>query len=141
MTYQQRQDIPLKPHPQVEAPPQAVFELNTGSLVALSIATAPTPAATLACTASCWLVDADGDPQAVAGIPVLSVFQHAADVAQIQALGVQAIAAALRDLLLGDPPDDPPAIPWGDQLRAQVSIRNVIAVAVAAGTPIDWTPA
>lgn len=139
MSYVLRADITLKPHPTVPTAPQAVFELDTGALVALAIATEPTPAATLACACACWLVDADGDPQAVAGIPVLSQFQHAADVGQITALGVQGIAAALRDLLLGEPASDPPAIPWSAQLRTQVSIRNVIAVATAAGTPIDWS--
>lgn len=138
MTSTLRTDIALKPHPLVPAAPQAVFELDTGTLVALSIATAPTNAATLACTAACWLVDGDGDPQAVAGVPVLSRFNHTGDVQQIAALGVQGIADALRDLLLGEAPADPPAIRWAAPLRAQVSIRNVIAVATAAGTPIDF---
>lgn len=139
MSYVLRTDITLKPHPAVPAPPQAVFELDTGALVALSIATEPTPSTTLACACACWLVDAEGDPQAVGGVPVLSQFAHAADAAQIAALGMQGIADALRDLLLGEPAADPPAIPWAMQLRAQVSIRNVIAVATAAGTPIDWS--
>lgn len=139
MSYVLRTDIILKPHPAVPAPPQAVFELDTGALVALSIATEPTPSTTLACACACWLVDADGDPQAVGGVPVLSQFAHAADAAQIAALGMQGIADALRDLLLGEPPADPPVIPWSEQLRAEISIRNVIAVAAAAGTPIDWS--
>lgn len=139
MPWQLRADIPMKQHPKVGAPPRAVFELDSGHLVALAIATTPTPAATLACEASCWLVDADGDPQAVAGIPVLSQFPHAASVAEITTLGVQGIADALRDLLLGEPANEPPAIRWAEPLRAQVSIRNVIAVATAAGTPIDWS--
>ena len=139
MTYTLRTDITMKPHPAVPAAPQAVFELDTGALVALSIATEATPSTTLACACACWLVDADGDPQAVGGVPVLSQFAHAADAAQIAALGMQGIAAALRDLLLGEPAADPPAIPWSEQLRAEISIRNVIAVAAAAGTPIDWS--
>ena len=138
MSYVPRTDIPLKPHPLVPAQPQAVFELDTGKLVALAITTAMTNAATLACAAACWLVDAEGDPQQVAGTAVLARFSHAADVQQIAALGVQGIADALRDLLLGEPAGDPPAIAWSAQLRAQVSIRNVIAVAAAAGTPIDF---
>lgn len=139
MPFEQRFDIALKPHPLVQAPPQAVFELDTGALVALAIATAPTPAATLECRASCWLVDADGDPQAVAGVPVLTEFPHAASLAEIGALGMQGIAEALRDLLLGEPTDDSPAIPWSEQLRAEVSIRTKILLATAAGTPIDWS--
>lgn len=139
MSWQLRPDIALKPHPAVPTPPLAVFQLDTGALVALAIATAPTQAATVACKASCWLVDADGDPQAVGGVPVLSEFPHAASLAEISALGMQGIADALRDLLLGEPPADPPAIPWSEQLRTEVSIRTVIAVATAAGTPIDWS--
>lgn len=139
MSWKLRADIAAKPHEQFGAAPAAVFELDSRALVALAIATAPTPAATLACVASCWLVDADGDPQGVNGVPVLSTFQHVADVSLLSDLGVQGIAEALRDLLLGEPPADPPLIPWPEQLRAQVSIRNVIAVATAAGTPIDWS--
>ncbi len=138
MSYEIRSDIPLKSHPLLPAAPQAVFALDNGELVALAISTDPTNAATLACSAACWLVDADGDAQAVAGVPVLSRFSHTADVLQIATLGVQGIADALRDLLLGEPPADPPVIRWPAQLRGQVSIRNVIAVAEAAGTPIDF---
>ncbi|MGV8944626.1 hypothetical protein [Thermomonas sp.] len=139
MSYTIRADIELKPHPIAGVSPQAVFALDTGDFVALAVVNVPTPAATLACTASAWLVDAEGDAQAVAGIPVLVQFPHTADVQQITTLGVQGIAAALRDLLLGEAAEDPPAIAWSDALSAQVNIRNVIAVARAAGDPIDLT--
>jgi len=148
MSWELRTDITPKPHPAVQAPPQAVFEIHGAGLVALAISTTPTPATTLVFDAACWLVDDQGDPQGIdhdadgtADAPILSRFTHAADAHQITTLGVQGIAAALRDLLLGEPAAAPPVIPWADQLRAQVSIRNVITVATAAGTPIDWSAA
>lgn len=139
MSHALRTDIPLLPAGPDDVEPQAVFELDTGDLVALRMTTATTPMTTLECVARAWLVDAQGDLQAVAGNPVQSGFTHTADVTQIAALGVQGIADALRDLVLGEAAAEPPPIPWGDALRAQVSIRNVITIARAAGTPIDWS--
>lgn len=146
MTYSLRTDIPLTPHPLVAAAPQGVFELDNGDLVALAITTAPTHAATLACLACAWLVDAEGDPKGVdvdadaqPDAPVLVRFPHTADVHQLTTLGVQGIADALRDMVLGEAPTDPPAIPWAAQLRAEASIRNRITVARAAGQIIDWS--
>jgi hypothetical protein len=100
-----------------------------------------TPSATLACAATAWLVDDDGDMQAVAGQPVATRMTHTASVQQLAALGTQGIADALRDLLLGEPAADPPVIPWAQEVCEQTSIRNVIAVAQAVGTPIDWSAA
>ena len=136
MSYQPRHDISLKPHPRLLLSPQAVFELDTGALVALHYSATPTPRTTLACAIAAWLVDDDGDAQAVAGVPVLSQYAHTADVAQITSLGAQGIADALRQLVLGEAQA---AIPVSAQLAEQVSIRNVIAVATASGTPIDYT--
>lgn len=136
MSYQPRNDIELKPHPLLALAPQAAFELDTGALVAVHYSAAPTPRTTLACHIAAWLVDADGDAQAVAGLPVLSQYAHTADVQQITTLGAQGIADALRQLVLGEAQA---AIPVSAQLAEQVSIRNVIAVATASGTPIDYT--
>lgn len=140
MSYTARTDITLKPGASAAAMPQVVFELENGDLVALRVTTAVTPMTTLECVAHAWLVDEQGDLQAVEGQPpVLVGFTHTADVTQLAVLGVQGIADALRDLVLGEPASDPPAIPWADALRAQVSIRNAITIARAAGTPIDWS--
>ena len=146
MGYTQRTDTPLKPHPLVDAPPLAVYTLDTGDLVAVSIATSAGNGTTLVVNGAAWLVDADGDPQGVdtdgapgADMPILTTTAHTADVAQVAALGVQGIADALRDLLLGEPAPDPAPIAWGAQLREQLSIRNVITIAL--GTPIDWSGA
>lgn len=145
MTSTLRPDIPLLPHPLVAAAPQAVFALDNGDLVALAITTAPTNAASLACLACAWLVDEEGDPKGVdvdadahADAPVLVRFPHTADVHQLATLGVQGIADALRDLVLGEPAADPPPIAWGANLRAEASIRNRITVARAAGQIIDF---
>lgn len=136
MSYTSRTDIELKPHPLLAVTPQAVFALDTGKLVAISYSATPTPRTTLACRIACWLVDADGDAQAVAGVPVQSQYQHTADVQQIATLGAQGIADALRDLVLGEAQT---AIPVSAQVAAEVNIRNVIAVATASGEPIDIT--
>lgn len=135
MTYALRTDIPLLPAAEHGPMPQAIFELANGDLVALLVTKSVTLATSLECVARAWLVDAQGDPQAVAGLPVGTAFTHTADVTQISALGVQGIADALRDLVLGEPP----GIPWGAAIRAQVSIQNIITVARAAGTPVDWS--
>lgn len=134
MTHTPRPDIPLKPHPLVAIEPQAVVELDTGAMVALAYSATPTTRTTLACLIAAWLVDTDGDPQAVAGVPVLSQYPHTADVQQIAVLGAQGIADALQALVLGEPQA---AIPVHTQLASEVSIRNVIAVALASGQPID----
>ena len=136
MSYLSRPEIAMKPHPLLGLQPQAVFALDTGALVAVAYSATPTPRTTLACAIAAWLVDDDGDAQAVAGVAVLSQYQHTADVTQIAALGAQGIADALRELILGEPQT---AIPVAEQLAAQVSIRNVIAVATASGEPIDIT--
>lgn len=135
MTHTPRPDIALKTHPLVDTPPQSVVELDTGALVALAYSATPTPRTTLACLIAAWLVDEDGDPQAVAGVPVLSQYAHTADVQQIAVLGAQGIADTLRALALGEPQA---AMPLSAQLVEQVSIRNVIAVALASGAPIDF---
>lgn len=138
MSYILQSDIPRKPG--IDGfEPQAVFALDTGDLVAVAIETASTPAATLAFDCGAWLVDADGDMQAVHGQPVATRCTHAAPAQQIATHGVQTLADALRDLLLGAPADDPPIIPWSEDFRAQVSIRNVITIARAVGVPIDWS--
>ncbi len=143
MSYQARNDIALKPHPLANLTPQAVFALDNGKLVAVAYSATPTPRTTLACAISAWWVDEDGNPQAIDAdgdgepdFPVLSQYRHSADVTQIAALGAQGIADALRELILGEPQT---AIPVAEQLAAQVSIRNVIAVATASGEPIDIT--
>ena len=135
MTYALRTDVPLLPAGENGPVPQAIFQLANGDLVALLVTTAVTLATTLECVARAWLVDDQGDLQGVAGVPVQTAFTHTADVAQISTLGVQGIADALRDLVLGESP----AIPWGAAVRAQVSIQNLITIARAAGTPIDWS--
>ena len=140
MTHALRTDLPLLPGLD-ELVPQAIFQLDTGASVAVHISLSATPAATLACAATAWLVDDDGDMQAVAGQPVATRMTHTAPAQQLAALGAQGIADALRDLLLGEAPADPPVIPWSDALREQTSIRSVIVVAAAAGTPIDWSAA
>ncbi len=126
--------VPLKAGPVPGVVAQAVYALETGDLVALSVQKSASNADFLAFAAQAWLVDEDGDAQAVAGVPILRTFTHSADVSQLGALGVQGIADALRDLLLGEPT----AIRWGVGLRGSVSIRTAIALAKAAGTPIDW---
>lgn len=119
--------------------PQAVFELDSGDLVAVAISTSQTAAATLAFAGYAWLVDADGDMQAVDSAPIATRMTHAAPAQQVAAIGVQAIADAIRDLLLGESAQDPPVIAWGHDFREQISIRNVITIARAAGVPIDWS--
>lgn len=138
MSYTLRTDIARKPG--IDGfEPQAVFVLDTGDLVAVAIETAATAAATLAFDCGAWLVDADGDMQAVAGQPVATRCTHAAPAQQVATHGVQTLADALRDLLLGAPADDPPVIAWSHDFREEVSIRNVITIARACGTPIDWS--
>lgn len=119
--------------------PQAVFELDSGDLVAVAISTSQTAAATLAFSGCAWLVDSDGDMQAVDGAPIATRMTHAAPAQQVAAIGVQAIADAIRDALLGEPAQDPPVIAWGHDFREQISIRNTITIARAAGVPIDWS--
>ena len=140
MTHTLRTDLPLLPG-LAELVPQAIFLLDTGDSVAVHVALSATTSATLACVAAAWLVDEDGDMQAVAGNPVAVRMSHVATVQELSTLGAQGIADALRDLLLGEAPVDPPVIAWSDELREQTSIRNVITVARAAGTPIDWSAA
>jgi hypothetical protein len=137
MTYQTRSDVPLKPLRQIQA--QAVVELDdTGDLVAIHYEAVRTAGNTLSCQASAWLIDADGDPQATvdaAGVPVFSEFRHNASAAQLARLGCEALAGALTRLVLGEPADD--VIPWPQDIRDSVSIRNAIAVARASGPLAD----
>ncbi|WP_395706795.1 hypothetical protein [Casimicrobium huifangae] len=118
---------------------QAVYSLDAGDLVAVAITITPAQSARLAVVGRAWLVDTDGDLQAVGGQPVQTACSHSATAQEVIANGVQGLAEALRDLLLGEPDADPPVIAWDAELRAQVSIKNVIAIARAAGTPIDWS--
>lgn len=137
MSIQLTNDIPLKSSAH-DGPlmPQAVALLDSGHLVAFCVNTQPTQATTLALVGHAWLVDDEGDLQAVMARPVATAFSFNMDVSLIGSMGVQVAATAVRDLLLGEAVNAP--VDWSRQVIEQVSIRNVIAVAEAVGTPIDW---
>ena len=139
MSYINRTDIPLVATFGEE--PQAVFELDNGDLIAVKFNAVSTAQNTLSCNMKAWLVDADGDAQQLAGTgrEIVTEFTHNASPAQIMGMGLQGVAVAMRDLLLGEMPGETPSIPWGDQLRQEVSIRNSIAMAQAMGEVVDLT--
>lgn len=140
MSYTQRDDIPLKPLDALVVA-QLVVELDdTHDLVALHYVATRTNGNTLSCHGRAWLLDADGDPQAnvdSAQRPVLAQFKHNASAAQLAALGADTLAQEVTRLVLGEPAADPPPIPWPQDVRDSVSIRNAIAVARASGPVAD----
>lgn len=118
--------------------PVAVFDVD-GDLVAVHVSAAPAQSATLAFRAAAWPVDASGVQIDIAGHPVAVNFTHSADVQQVTTHTPAQIAAELRDLLLGVPPEGGHAVHWSDALRAELSIRNAITIAKAAGSLAGWS--
>lgn len=158
MSYTIRPDVTLKPlaftrqrpvsqiWDSFNYEPSAVFELDNGDLIAMHYsAKRITETNMLSCLAVAWLVDADGDAQGVDGDgdgpdeqqAIFVEFRHNAPPYEIEALTTPGIAAALRDLVLGVPATDPPAIAWSDELRQQTSIRSAITTARAVGEIFD----
>lgn len=158
MSYTIRNDVTFKPlefHRQrpvsqeydfFSYEPSAVFELDNGDLIAMHYsAKRITETNMLSCLAVAWLVDADGDVQGVDGDgagpepqrAIYVEFRHNSPPQQIEALTTPGIAAAMRDLVLGEPATDPPAIAWADELRQQTSVRSAITTARAVGEIFD----
>jgi hypothetical protein len=156
MAYTARNDVPLKPFSRlvgqtqpvwVSDTPQVVFELDTGDLVAMTYSSKWIPESnTVSCRVVAWMVDAEGDAQGVdpdgaigpeAQQPIAVEFKHNCPIPQVEALTASGIAAAIRDLAMGVPATDPPAIPWPDEIRQQINIRYAIAAAKTVGEIFD----
>lgn len=149
-TFVSRPDIQLKslvvPHPtnpyepSTVFEPNAVYELSTGSLAAVYYSAKRTPANTLSCHCVAWMVDDDGDPQSnvdFAGIPICVDFKHNSSAHELRTLGASGLAAELVNLVLGEIPSDPPAIPWAQEIFDSVNLKNAITVAQATGPIAD----
>lgn len=135
MSYTPRPDVPRKFLKGIEA--QAVVELDSGDLAAINYNASRTVLNTLACHARAWLVDAEGDPQASDNVPVMTEYRHNASAILLAQLGTETLAQELTRLVLGEPATDPAIIPWPEDIRATVSLRNAIAIARASGPISD----
>lgn len=138
MTYTARTNIPLVA--QGNHTPQAVFELDTGDLVAIQFTSARTPQHSLACKMVAWQVEQDGTATPVDdddGV-VLVALPYNVDIGNLdKAGGLNAVAAAMLALVLGEPPPDPQVIKWRGEVIVEASIRNAIAVARAMTETVD----
>lgn len=155
MSYTARTDVPLrllavmppahaKNLPDEYFQPSAVFELDTGDLVAFYYAAKRTPTNMLSCHLVAWLVDDNGDAQAnvdAAEVPIVINFKHNASNQQLALLGASGLAAALRDMVLGEPVPENPPIPWSQEMRDELNVRYAIAAARATGDTIDLVTA
>lgn len=120
--------------------PIAVYELEDGHLVAVSFAQSRTPANTLSCHVAAWQIGVEGAPVVVDDDDGLVLVEttHNATAQQIAELGVQGIAQAMVELVLGVEAGEAPPIPWSDQHRQTINIRTAITVAQAMNATIEF---
>lgn len=145
MSLEIRTDVPLKPMSPVypDAVPGAVYWISElDCLVAVSSDRKPTIHNTMSCSVSAWLVDAEGDAQAMASLldrPIAVSFKHNASIEEVGRLGVQGIVRALIALVMGEPAGESPAIPWGESVRSTVNIRHAITLAKAMSETVGFS--
>lgn len=128
---------------------ETALVLDDGSLVAVSVVPMwLANGAGVAFTGYARLMNADGSTmQCAFGNHVETNLNHSADALTVQSLGVETIAREIMLAMLGEEPtlrdvdgEQHPLIGWGEEFRANVSIRAA-KNAVATTGPLAINPA
>lgn len=154
MSYEPVNDVPFKSmrivsgkhnnDPQIEeVMPSAVFRMDTGDLIAVhSNNKRLAELNTLSMRIVAWLVDAEGDAQALHGTdPIYVDYKHNAPMVQIETFGVSGLTALLRDMVFGEPVSAYTPIPASVEVLDAINIRYAILSARAAGEVVDLVTA